>query len=565
MDAAGNRSAAASAMGSTLPASNAPILDLIAGHDWSRFSGATVVGNEVTIQGMGRGIIPLAKDPNKPVVKNPPINLQGPHLKLSGDFSVAYTLEAAASKNAVISLYGTLPVIQDEWRQEGKTVNIGAKNGKLNVEIYNGSSVTPAKATFAAPNTGTLTVKLMKKNGKFTFFANGASVGEMTDPGVFNEGKVYFGADADVGSSFVLKSLSAQKESSSAAINIVDYVVPIVAQSDVALRTLAAQKTPHLQIGTAVASNPLLSEPQYAQTLGREFGMVTPENVMKFQFIHPQRNMYAFAEADAVVDFAQKNHIQIHGHTLVWSEAVPRWVTDGRFNSAELKTIMEDHIKTVVGRYKGKIRDWDVINEPLNDDRFNVNLGLRESVWYKAMGEQFMDIALRAAHKADPDAKLYINEYGCEEDNEKADALYKIAKRLLDRGVPLHGIGFQLHEDIGKDSDGTYTPVTPAEFKANLKRFTDLGLEVRVSEIDVNIHGDVTNALINQQGDYYKSMLQLAAENNAFTAFSSWGFTDRYSSLAPADEYNVFGNGMMYDENYNPKPAFNKMRAYLQN
>lgn len=405
----------------------------------------------------------------------------------------------------------------------------------------------------------------MKKNGKFTFFANGASVGEMTDPGVFNEGKVYFGADADVGSSFVLKSLSAQKESSSAAINIVDYVVPIVAQSDVALRTLAAQKTPHLQIGTAVASNPLLSEPQYAQTLGREFGMVTPENVMKFQFIHPQRNMYAFAEADAVVDFAQKNHIQIHGHTLVWSEAVPRWVTDGRFNSAELKTIMEDHIKTVVGRYKGKIRDWDVINEPLNDDRFNVNLGLRESVWYKAMGEQFMDIALRAAHKADPDAKLYINEYGCEEDNEKADALYKIAKRLLDRGVPLHGIGFQLHEDIGKDSDGTYTPVTPAEFKANLKRFTDLGLEVRVSEIDVNIHGDVTNALINQQGDYYKSMLQLAAENNAFTAFSSWGFTDRYSSLAPADEYNVFGNGMMYDENYNPKPAFNKMRAYLQN
>ncbi|WP_143006952.1 endo-1,4-beta-xylanase [Paenibacillus tianmuensis] len=298
--------------------------------------------------------------------------------------------------------------------------------------------------------------------------------------------------------------------------------------------------------------------------LGREFSTLTPENDMKFQFIHPQRNVYAFAEGDSLVDFAERNGMDIHGHALVWSEANPRWLTQGNYSASELQAIMEEHVKTVVGRHKGRIKEWDVINEPLKEENFNVNLGLRDSIWFKAMGEKFLDIALRAAHEADPDAKLYINENGCEAEDDKADALYKLVQRLQSRGVPLHGIGFQLHEDIGKDGNETHDPVSVNEFKRTAKRFTDLGLEVRVSELDVNMHGKVTDTLRKKQAEYFKSILAPTKANNRFTSYAMWGFTDRYSSLQPADEYNEFGNGLIYDEHYAPKLPYYKIRDALQ-
>ncbi|NEN84743.1 endo-1,4-beta-xylanase [Paenibacillus elgii] len=554
---------AASVEAADVPLAPATV-DLIRGHDWTRFSGATAAGDEVTVTGIGRAIIPWGNDVSQPTVSNPPINLRGPVLNISGDFSVSFQMASSPGKSAGLQLYGTLPVIQDEWRQEGKAVSVMLKNGKLSAAVYNGSSAVPKKAAFNYTSAGTLDVRLLVKSGKLAFYVNQVKVGEMADPGVFADGKVYFGADADVGSSFTLKSLTAQAEGSASAVTVSDLGIAAVPQSADSLRALARTNAPHLSIGTAAAVIPTMTDSAYRSILGREFSILTPENDMKFQFIHPQRNVYAFAEGDSLVEFAERNGMAVHGHALVWSEANPRWLTQGNYSAAELQAIMEEHVKTVVGRYKGRIKEWDVINEPLKDEKFNVNLGLRDSIWFKAMGEKFLDIALRAAHEADPDAKLYINEYGCEAEDDKADALYTLVQRLQSRGVPLHGIGFQVHEDIGKDSDGTYDPVSASEFKRTVKRFTDLGLEVRVSELDVNMHGKVTDTLRSKQAEYFKSILALTQANNRFTSYAMWGFTDRYSSLQPEGEYNEFGNGLIYDEYYTPKLPYHKIKEALQ-
>lgn len=542
----------------------ATVIDLIRGHNWNDFSGASTSGDEVIISGIGRAIVPLGDKATQASVSNPPINLRGPYLNVPEEFSISYQINAPTDKHAAIHFYGTLPIIQDEWRQEGKTVIISLKSGKLYVTVNNGTSAMPKKGTYSFNASGMLDVRMLKKSGKITFFVNNVKIGELTDPGIFKSGKVFFGADADIGSSFTLKSLTAKAESGTGNVTAGDLQISQIDQNSSSLRMLAQANAPHLKIGTAATVIPMMTDMNYTHILGREFSMITPENEMKFQFIHPQRDQYAFAEADALVEFAMVNGLDIHGHTLVWSEANPRWVTQGNYSKAEIQTIMKEHIATVVGRYKGKIKEWDVINEPLKDESFDVNLGLRESVWFRALGEQFMDNALRAAHEADPDAKLYINEYGCEADDEKADALYILAQRLLSRGVPLHGIGFQLHEDIGKDSEDTYTPITANEFKRTLKRFTDLGLDVRVSEMDVNMHGNVTNTLRDQQANYFKSMLQVTKQNTAFTSFSMWGFTDLYSSLQPHGEYNVFGNGLIYNEKYLPKKGYQRLNETLQ-
>ncbi|NEW08666.1 endo-1,4-beta-xylanase [Paenibacillus sp. SYP-B3998] len=537
-------------------AASAPI-DLIQGHDWSHFSGATVSGNTVVIQGIGRAIVPESDNDDQTTIKNPPINLRGTYLKVSGDFSVTTAIQVAANTSASFMMYGTLPLIQDEWRQEGKTLTLTINKGKLYVEVLDGNSNKPTKGTFGSNLSRLVTLKTVSANNKFTFYANGNKIGELSNPGVFIDGHVFFGADASVGGSYTINSLSAQAESASASVNAVDNQILAIPQTNHSLRSLAEKHVNHLRIGTAVASIPLLTDPSYTQILGREFNTVTPENDMKFQFIHPQPNQYAFAEADALVEFAQKNNMAVHGHELAWNEALPRWLTETKYTSAQIKDILIDHINTVVGHYKGKIKDWDVINEPFNDSSGSFRT---TSPWYKALGTDYIELSLQTAHAADPNARLYINEYGVEEKNSKSDALYKLAKGLLAKGVPLHGIGFQLHEDIGKG----YTPVTDAVFKSNLKRFTDLGLEVRISEMDVNIQDKVTNALSTQQANYYASMLQVAADNPTFTTFSVWGFTDRYSSLSPW-EYFKYADGLIYDTKFKPKKAYQSLLDVLAN
>ena len=181
-------------------------------------------------------------------------------------------------------------------------------------------------------------------------------------------------------------------------------------------------------------------EKPYRALAARELTCVTPENQMKWGLVEPLRGMFDWKAADALVAFAKANGQKVRGHTLVWHSQLPLWLINGAFKPNELKDLMVAHIAAEAGRYKGAIYAWDVVNEPFTDDG-----QWRKSIWYDAMGPDYVAIALHAARAADPDAKLYVNDYNVETAGPKTRALYDLVASLKAAGAPIDGVGLQSH------------------------------------------------------------------------------------------------------------------------
>ncbi|MGQ9597591.1 MAG: endo-1,4-beta-xylanase [Thermoproteota archaeon] len=296
-----------------------------------------------------------------------------------------------------------------------------------------------------------------------------------------------------------------------------------------------------IYIGAAVGANQL-SIDKYAETLRREFNILTTENALKFEVVHPERDTYSFNEADTIIAFAEANGMKVRGHTLVWHEQLPEWVRQGNYSHEEWVRILQDHIKTVVGKYRGRIYAWDVINEALNDDG-----SLRNTVWLQNIGPEYIELAFRWAHEADPQALLFYNDYGSEGLGTKSDGVYNLVKSLLERGVPIHGVGLQMHVSL------EYFP-SPQSVAANIKRLNDLGLDVHVTEMDVRIRMPVTSEELTRQAEIYRDTLKACLSAKNCTAFVIWGFTDRYSWIPSF--FSGYGSALILDELYEPKPAY---------
>ncbi|MFC9508295.1 endo-1,4-beta-xylanase [Streptomyces sp. NPDC057002] len=294
------------------------------------------------------------------------------------------------------------------------------------------------------------------------------------------------------------------------------------------------------RIGAAVADGPLRTEPAYTTVLNREFNSVTAENAMKWDALEPSRGGYNWAAADRLVNHAAAHNQGVRGHTLVWHNQNPSWLANGNFSASELNTILKKHIDTTLGRYKGKIYAWDVVNEAFNEDG-----SMRNSLWQSKLGSGYVANALRWAHAADPSAKLYINDYSIEADNAKSDGLYNLARQLLAQGVPLHGIGFQAHFVVGQ---------LPSSMKANLKRFSDLGLEVSITELDVRIPMPASSAELAQQSTDYKTATENCLGVPRCAGVTVWGVTDKYSWVPGT--FNGYGAALPYTESYGAKPAY---------
>lgn len=527
--------------------------DLLAGRDWSHLTGATVTSAGVHITPVGRLIVEQDGSGGQP---NPPVNIRGPYLDVSGNFQVTATMQVnSGTPEQSIRLYGQTPVIYDEWRQERPSVQVGITAGKLKVDVWNGKSDKPTLSkTYGSGLSGTVTVVTAHTGSNLVFSANGKTLATTADSSVFSSGHVWFGADAANGSAgWTLTGLTAEAVGSG---TVAVHNAPALAQgtppSD-SLRTLASKLDRPILMGTAIAVHPLFTDGTYRQIAGQQYSMLTPENDMKPQFVHPQPNVYTFDEADALVDFANANGMKVHAHTLVWQEALPAWMRASMSND-QRKQVMLTHIDNVAGHFAGRVAEWDVINEPMSDedkDYTNGHKGLRPDLWFNAMGENYITLALNEAHKIDPHAKLFINEYGVEEAGNRWDAFYALLKRLKAAGVPLDGVGFQNHEYEAGDR----TPI--ATFKDHVEKVQALGLQWRVSEMDVLASASI-------QSKEFSDKLTLCVNEPGCSSFSTWGFTDKYGSTADINHYPPSpGDALPYDKNIKPKPAYTAIQKAL--
>ncbi|MFD4555544.1 endo-1,4-beta-xylanase [Streptomyces sp. NPDC058469] len=314
------------------------------------------------------------------------------------------------------------------------------------------------------------------------------------------------------------------------------FAAPAAHAADTPLRDLAAAKGK--VIGTAVTGSKLTGT--YGDIAGAQFSSLTPGNAMKWGTVEPTQGSFNWSEADQIVAFAQAHNQQVRGHTLVWHSQNPSWLTNGTWTSAQLSSLLQNHISTEVGRYKGEITAWDVVNEPFNEDGT-----YRSTLWYNGLGANYMAQALTWAHAADPAAKLYINDYNVEGVNAKSTALYNLVKSLKAAGVPIDGVGLQAHLILGQ---------VPATLQQNIQRFADLGVDVAITELDVRMALPADSTKLAQQKADFKSVMAACVAVTRCVNVTVWGFTDS-DSWVPST-FPGYGVATPYDENYAPKPAY---------
>jgi endo-1,4-beta-xylanase len=333
-----------------------------------------------------------------------------------------------------------------------------------------------------------------------------------------------------------------------------------------------------LLIGTAVRPAQL-SEPAYASPLAREFNMLEPEDALKWEVVHPEPQSFDFSHGDQIVDFAARHDMKIRGHTLVWHRQNPKWLTEGKYTSAELAEILEKHIKTVVGHYRGKIFAWDVVNEAFDELQPGT---LRSTIWRDQPGIGmtedtaasyelratdnsvrsqlgYIEQCFRWAHEADSQALLFYNEAEAEVVNPKSDAIYAMVRDFRQRGVPIDGVGFQMHvANLHADV---------ASISANIKRFTALGVQVHITEMDVALPLDASANPsaedLQKQADIYRQIATACLSHPGCTAIQTWGFTDKYSWIGSHSKQTQ-GAALLFDRNYRYKPAYEGLRSALE-
>ncbi len=311
------------------------------------------------------------------------------------------------------------------------------------------------------------------------------------------------------------------------------------------LRKLA--KADDLLLGTALRDQPLRDEPGYRKDLVGEFAAISPENAMKWDALEPERGKFTWGGADRAVDFAAKHGLKVRGHTLVWHAQLPGWLTGGDFDRGGLLRLMTGHVKRVMGRYKGRVKAWDVVNEAVAEDG-----SLRQSLWGKELGPGFIAAAFEAARKADPKARLAINEIGAESTGPKSDTLLRIVRELKRQGL-VDEVGFQAHFNL----DGV-----PETMEANLKRFAALGVDIAITEADVGVPDDAGPEALDAQAKVYAELVKTCRAVPRCRALTVWGYTDRHSWIP--DNQPGTGRATLLDDELAPKPAYRAFQDALR-
>jgi endo-1,4-beta-xylanase len=324
------------------------------------------------------------------------------------------------------------------------------------------------------------------------------------------------------------------------------------------LKELAARR--NIQLGN-FAIPKRLGEPAYKTILTTQFDLALIDNQPNWHFtdydLRPGPDKYDFSRIDEVVDFATKNNMDMQAHHFIWGEEkwLPDWLKKGNYTKLQLLDLIHAHIDTVGKRYSGKIKEWTVVNEAFSRETHIFGLN---DWWADHIGDKsYIDQSFMWARQADPHAKLILNDFNNEGINDISNAMYNYIKDAKARGVPIDGIGMQMH------IDGTHPP-DKNEVISNMNRFADLGVATYVTELDVNMNdvkaaGDDKNQM---QGAIYYEMMRACIESKNCHSFSLLGITDKETW------YNYLGlpdaRPLLFDRKYQPKPAYYELRRALE-
>lgn len=310
------------------------------------------------------------------------------------------------------------------------------------------------------------------------------------------------------------------------------------------------------------ASNSVLGRKDLQEIVVQHFSQITAENIMKPEYLQPSEGEFFYTDADNLIDFAEDNGMSVHGHTLVWHKRLPEFM-DNCSGEVECSGYLTDHITNIVGNYKGRITSWDVVNEAFTDD-FGVDStyrnidtsqinGVYGSVWYREIGKDYIPLAFITAHKADPNAELYYNDYNLEDNNTKLTSVLSMVNELIKDEVPIHGIGFQMHVSL--------TEPAIEDIRAALILATKTGLKIKLTEIDIrtNTNGNYNSynsevaELLNARYQSIVSTYLAVVPEGQIGGISFWGVSDADSWIP--DYYNKPDWPLLFDDELNPKDA----------
>jgi endo-1,4-beta-xylanase len=294
--------------------------------------------------------------------------------------------------------------------------------------------------------------------------------------------------------------------------------------------------------GAAVAAEPAREDSAYVEAFARTFSVLALENSTAWAVIQPREGEFDFAQTDALVDLAERTGKRVRGQ-LVWDQVLPTWLTDEERPAPELHALMTEHVRTIVERYRGRVHEWVVVNEPLDDGGSR----LERSIWLRGLGERYIGDAFRAARAADPGAKLLLNEIAAER-GAKLDALIDLARRLERRGVPFDAVGLQNHTTARDFPSRT-------ELAAAIERIAALGLDAQITEMDV-VLGPTDD--LARQARAYAAAAQACVSQRACRGFTVWGVTDTHSWKG-AD-----ARALLFDAQGEAKPAAEAVLGFLR-
>lgn len=319
-------------------------------------------------------------------------------------------------------------------------------------------------------------------------------------------------------------------------------------------------------IGAAMNPDLIKSNTYYTKIAGTQYSSLTPENVMKFAATEPSLSQFSFADGDYLVSFAAQKHMRVHAHNLIWYTSLPVWVINFQGDSLAWESMFKTHIETVAGHFKGKVASWDVVNEAIRDDNGtlrnqDVNAG-DGSIWRRHLGPDYIARAFQYAHEADPNALLFYNDYGQEYNGLKLDSIIALVTKLKTRGIPISGIGIQLHIDINTSNTGITTA---------LQKLAATGLLIHISELDISVNPGnnqnlvLTDALMQTQAAKYQFVAQTYRASVPVAqqyGITTWEFSDAVSWIPVY--YNRPDWPLPFDASYNKKAAFYGLLKGLQ-